>query len=134
MDGDLRGLFRKNLPAVHWLSVETGSTEAGVPDMNGCFGGKEFWLEMKKCTSNRVGVSPAQVGWHLRRHRAGGISYIAVRRSRGDTLFLIPGIHVLALKEGGLGAARILGSWEGGPSRWDWLEVLYLLTGCVPTK
>jgi hypothetical protein len=126
MDGDLRILFRRNIPAVHWLSVETAGTEAGVPDMNGCYGGREFWVETKACTANAVRIAPAQVGWHSRRHRAGGSSFFAVRRKR-EALLLFSGKHAEKLRDGGLSSIPALGSWEGGPSSWDWLEVLYLL-------
>src|SRR5580765_3434894 len=100
MDGDLRYKFRKGMPTVHWLSIETGATEPGVPDMNGCIAGLEFWVETKKAKGNKVYLAPAQVGWHLRRHRAGGLSFFAVRKE--DSLYLYRGADAVSLKELGL--------------------------------
>ena len=37
-------LMRKNLPHIHLQRIETGLTGSGVPDVNGCAKGKEFWV------------------------------------------------------------------------------------------
>ena len=41
-------LMRTNLPSIHLQRIETGMTGAGVPDVNGCAKGKEFWVELKE--------------------------------------------------------------------------------------
>ncbi len=141
MDGGLRSLFRKNLLAVDWLSVETAATEGGVPDSNGCLGGAEFWVEHKSTDGWTPAVCPAQVGWALRRARHGGRVFFAVRRvhpggrHRGpavDELWLVAGAAARELKSRGLrGLPRgaVLGHWHDGPSRWDWGAILRVLVG-----
>jgi hypothetical protein len=130
MDGGLRSLFRKHLPQVDWLSVETAMTEGGVPDANGCVDGKEFWVEFKATRAWAVRVRPAQVGWIERRLRHGGRVFVAVRRqhaSGSDELWLIQGGAVRGLRDYGLrcafGAMKF-GTWDGGPTAWNWAEVL----------
>jgi hypothetical protein len=123
-DGGLRGLFRQYLPEFHWTTIETGSVEGGVPDMNGCFNGIELWCEMKLATGYAVEIRPQQVGWMLRRVRCGGRVFIAVRqrRKREDNLFLFSGAQVEELKAHGVRASS-LGLWHVGPARWAWPEV-----------
>lgn len=134
-DDGLRGEFCARLPQVHWVRIETGMTEPGVPDLNGAWQDYEFWVE---CKSTRGWVvssfAAAQVGWLERRARAGGRCFVAVRQRNAvgtrDDLWLF-----------GHSAARRLivgervdevtpryGTWKGGPSQWDWPRVLQLLT------
>ena len=40
-------LVRDNLKDFHLQRIETGMTGSGVPDVNGCYAGVEFWLELK---------------------------------------------------------------------------------------
>ena len=140
IDGGLRNLFGKHLipQGIHWQAIETGSTGRGVPDANGCFDGVEFWVECKKCDGNTLQIEPEQVAWHMRRWRAGGNTYIAIRRkcSKGlrriarDELWLFSGQDVQTLKKEGLNAKiPVLGKWERGPSKWDWEEVKNVLIG-----
>ena len=127
-DGGLRGLFRIHLPEIHWLTVETSATEGGVPDMNGCFSAQEFWIEMKLTRGFAVSLRPQQIGWLMRRTRAGGRAFIAVRRyalksARRplaiDELYLFSGAYADMVHKNGIRALAI-DSWVGGPSRWDW--------------
>lgn len=128
IDGGLRKLFRHHLPEVHWLTVETAGTESGVPDLNGCFAGVEFWIECKLTAGMAVALRPHQIGWLLRRSRAGGRIFVAVRRNAVagtrreacDELWLIPGAEAEALATDGLRAGREAGRWPGGAARWDW--------------
>ena len=133
IDGGLRKIFHSKLPDIHWQAIETGSTGKGIPDSNGCYQGVEFWCEFKKTSANVVNLSPEQVGWILRRKRAGGNVYIAVRKKRSqsvrreacDELWLFSGIDAAHLKEGGLKSNLVLplGIWRGGPNKWDWQAV-----------
>ena len=45
--------MRTNLPQIHLQRIETGMTGAGVPDVNGCAKGKEFWVELKEIHSGK---------------------------------------------------------------------------------
>lgn len=137
-DGGLRPLFQTNIPHFHWQSVETGGTGKGVPDSNFCHQGLEAWIEFKWTAEWAVTLAPEQIGWHMRRHRAGGRTFVAIRRrvSAGarrvedDSLYLYAGRHAIVLREHGLrGDVHPLGVWSGGPARWDWSAVAAALLG-----
>lgn len=129
-DGNLRQIFRKHLPSVHWQSIET-IIGRGTPDINGCLNGKEFWIENKSTSGWAVKFEEGQVAWHEQRLRAGGRVFLAVRRAaiagprRGaavDELWLFSGSHSRSISLCGLKGARPLAAaWQdGGPARWDW--------------
>ncbi len=66
-------LMRTNLPFIHLQRIETGMTGAGVPDVNGCAKGKEFWVELKEIHSgNALTLRPMQVAWLGKRAAHGG--------------------------------------------------------------
>jgi hypothetical protein len=128
-DGDLRALFRTNIPSFHWNSIETGATAGGVPDSEYCSPtGVSGWVEFKQITGWVVPLRPQQIGWLLRRSRARGRVFVAVRQAQGDTLWLALGAAAVALREQGLRQAPTLGCWSGGPARWPWTTVQELLT------
>jgi hypothetical protein len=61
-------LLRTNLPQLHLQRIETGMTGAGVPDVNGCAKGKEFWIELKEIHSgNALTLRPMQISWLAKR-------------------------------------------------------------------
>jgi hypothetical protein len=127
-DGGLRKLFRKNLPQVHWTTIETGIVQRGVPDMHGTWKRRSFWIENKRARGWEVSLRPAQIGWLMRNARSGGKAFIAVRK--GDALWLLYGAHARALARGGLQGlpgAALAGHWRGGPARWPWPKLLRLL-------
>ena len=142
IDGGLRKIFQDKLNprGYHFQAIETGSTGRGIPDLNGCIDFTEFWIEFKKTSANAIQISPEQVAWILRRKRAGGNVYIAVRKkcSKGprreakDELWLIDGSSAADVKEHGLKPGTtsvwILGIWSGGPSKWDWEAVHKILS------
>lgn len=131
-DGGLRPLLRRHLPRVHWTTVESGALAPGTPDCEGCWRGTAFWIECKATAAWAVRIRPEQVGWHLRRARSGGRSFILTRRStvRGeDELWLHPGADAARLQDAGLRAAGPLLVSEGGPAGWDWGELLRRLAG-----
>jgi hypothetical protein len=119
------------------VSVETGITEGGIPDMNGCDAGVEFWVENKMTHGWQVDINTDQVGWLRRRSRKGGRCFVAVRRmcekgprrERADELWLYRGEDAELLRDLGLRGLFPLGSWVGGPSRWAWGEVERVLMG-----
>ena len=139
MDGGLRTLFRQHLPQLHWQSIESGITGGGIPDANYCHDGIEGWIEFKQTKAWAVAIKPEQVGWIIRRKRAGGNVYIAVRRQKlrkyepVDELWLIDGSAAREVRDTGLkhlyhGAGLLLRT-TGGPSCWNWDEVLSHLLG-----
>lgn len=152
IDGGLGKLFREHLAEFHWQRIETGGTGRGIPDSNYCVrstllrtkgDGIEGWVEFKTTDGWVLGLRPEQVGWISRRVRAGGRVWVAVRRRHKggkrkgdpvDQLWLVPGTEVVAVQASGLepyargdyptGLVRL---WSGGPGRWDWDEVRWLL-------
>ena len=77
-----------------------------------------------------VDLRAEQVAWLMRRARAGGRCWVAVRRQspggprRGqpaDELWLVSGDNAAALKRDGLkGSHAHAKVFEGGPAKWDW--------------
>ena len=135
-DGELRPLLRRYLPRVHWTTVESGALAPGTPDVEGCFEGTSFWVECKWTAAWAVRIRPEQIGWHLRRARARGRSFILTRRQSAsgprsgpetDELWLHPGAACALLQAGGLKQVDPLHVSTGGPSSWDWDAVLCML-------
>lgn len=128
IDGGLSKLFREHFPKFHWQRIESGLTGGGIPDSNYCFAGVEGWVEWKQTRTNKVIMRPDQVGWHLRRARAGGRTFIAVRLQhsggprRGvsvDSLYIYPGNAARSLAIEGL-RSMPLGYWARS---WDWERI-----------
>lgn len=129
-DAHLRQLFPRHLSQVHFVAVETGGTGRGIPDLNGCFNGIEFWIELKRARYWRIDISAEQCAWAERRLRAGGRVFVAVRRQseRVDELYLYHGAVARQLRTDRLDAVPCLGTWPGGPKRWNWTQILSVLT------
>ena len=119
VDGGLRQLIRKHIPQADWQAIESGTTGGGIPDLNGCFDGVEFWIECKATAGWRVKIRPAQVAWTERRMRHGGRVFLAVLRARKE-LWLFPADSMRALCQCRVDQVPALGHWSGGPSRWPW--------------
>lgn len=135
-DGNLRALEREHLPTFHWVSIETAMTGAGVPDMNYCNGGCEGWIENKQCHGWKPKMRVEQIGWLMRRRRAGGRAFIAVRRqnesSGDDELYMFDGALALQLSQHGIQGTKFILRFGGGPARWHWAQVAALLV--APTR
>jgi len=155
IDGGLRSLFRERIPDFHWQSIETGGTGRGVPDSNYCCGGREGWIEYKVTAGWAVTLRPEQIGWLLRRSRAGGRVFVAVRRccpagprrAASDELWLVRGSAAALLRTHGLRvllagtpqkaggpsgvrpADELVGVWRGGPAAWPWPALRAALLG-----
>jgi hypothetical protein len=137
-DGNLRVLFREHLRVgFHWQSIETGAIGVGTPDSNFCCAGVERWVEYKQTEGWACTLRTEQIGWHVRRHMVGGVSFVATRRwhdggpRRGaavDELWLHLGRWARELKVGGLRGADPLAVYTGGPSQWDWDDIRRRLT------
>ena len=64
--------IKKNCRKAHLIRVES-NTINGIPDINGCWSGKEFWMELK---SDKVGypkLSKWQIAWINKRIKHRGI-------------------------------------------------------------
>lgn len=136
IDGGLRKEFHTHLrKGFHWQAIESGLTGGGIPDSNYCIDQKEGWVEYKLTGTLKVPIEADQVGWHLRRNRAGGRTFIAVRQRHAggprlgvaiDRLFLFPGSAAKDVLISGL-RTRALGVWDGGPAVWNWAKVEWFL-------
>jgi len=145
-DGNLRAIFTERLSRLgaHVQAIETGGVGAGVPDLNFCLPlprvptgdhgrGTEGWVECKRgegVKGDIVKVRPHQIAWAERRARAGGRVFLAVRQHPAsvpslDELWLLGPQHFRATR---LTPASSLGHWPGGPARWDWEEIMAILT------
>ena len=88
-ESNLWRLVRDRLPKIHWQRIETGSTARGVPDLNGCFEGQEFWVELKAIRGNRLGLTPMQISWLTQRTMHGGKCFVLGRKDRTIRLFRV---------------------------------------------
>jgi hypothetical protein len=136
-DDGLRQLLIHHIEA-QWTVIKTWGVSRGVPDAEFCMrGGVQGWVECKSCRGNAVIMRPMQISWLMKRSLMGGNCFIAVRKrlvSGGktigdDELRIYRGAGAAALKSGGLEAASdyLLGSWKGGPGKWKWDEVQFVL-------
>ncbi len=67
--------IKKHITKPHLIRVES-NTINGIPDINGCWKGNEFWIELK---SDKVGypkLSKWQISWINKRIKHGGIVII----------------------------------------------------------
>jgi hypothetical protein len=128
-DGGLRAMFRRNMKQIHWTTIESILTEGGIPDLNGCVDGVEFWIECKVARGWKVAVRPAQISWIRRRVKVGGHVYIAVKRRK--ELWLIAGAAVNALARGGLRAVPRAAVRLLLPQPWPWAAVAATLGGAT---
>ena len=97
--------LKTNLRKVHWQRIETGALQQGVPDVNGCYGGREFWVELKCTTTDSVSLTPFQCSWHMLRASAGGRSWIMVAHSKHNVMTLHRGVDAGRLLEQGVSSS-----------------------------
>lgn len=94
-------------PRVHMRRVENRVGD-GDPDVDGCFDGRYFELELKGCDRPKLGgkldfeVRQSQLIWHRKRWRVGGNCWIYVRvgRDRSILRYLVPGMYAPEMREG----------------------------------
>lgn len=92
---------------LHMRRVENLVSE-GDPDVDGCWNGRYFELELKGCDRPVRGglldfeVRQSQVIWHRKRWRVGGNIwlYIRVGKGRETKRYLVSGVYTGQIKEG----------------------------------
>lgn len=143
-DDGLRAVIRQHLPThrgrpVQWVTIETGMTQGGVPDMIGTCWGRTVWVECKATDAWKFAVRDLQVGFARANQVCLGRLVYAVRRRPlrreeygQDQLWVVSGRHLDRVLRSGLrseksddddthGEARWahrLGT--AGPASWDW--------------
>lgn len=125
-DGGLRAIFKKHLPDLMWVPIETWMISGpGVPDSwYLARGGAGGWVEYKKHPKR---VTPEQSAFLSRVVRYGGRAFVAIRIG-DDELRLWGGQSAPALARGGINGATPLDSWQGGEAGWNWEEMRAHLT------
>ena len=88
-------LIQKKQKTWHFVRIES-STINGIPDVNACMDGNEFWLELKSNDAKNYGISKYQINWFLKRHRSGGKAFIL------HYSLLKPEFKILEIREPGL--------------------------------
>lgn len=85
----------KGIPDLDVHRVEN-SVGSGMPDVEGCYRGGQFWLELKATTRPvrpttpiRVKFQPLQVHWLEKRWRCGGSCWVYLKVE--DARYLVPG-------------------------------------------
>lgn len=66
--------IKRDLPQVHWCRIENAAG-TGMPDVNACYMGREFWWELKILNSDPL-LRRSQVAWMTARHEAGGRVFV----------------------------------------------------------
>ncbi len=97
----------RGVEGLHMRRVENLVSE-GDPDVDGCWKGRYFELELKGCDRPaRDGlldfdVRQSQVVWHRRRWKCGGNVWLYVRVGKGRDVrrYLVPGSKTALVKEG----------------------------------
>ena len=90
---DLWLLLKNNLTDIHFQRIETGLTGSGVPDVNGCAKGKEFWIELKEIHSGKsLTLRSMQVAWMAKRSAVGGQVFVLARKQGVIKLFHVDGL------------------------------------------
>ena len=75
--------------------IESGSTECGIPDINGSSEGVDYWVENKVCDNKRdirmvtSLLRPEQKVWHLARAKQGARIFVCVKYSFGVDLYWV---------------------------------------------
>jgi hypothetical protein len=137
-DNGLRGVIRGHLRGMgKWDSIETGSTEQGVPDLHVMIRqGREAWIECKHTDGNAVTFRPGQVGWLFTHWRYGGTAFIFTQRQtkwkqkdRVDELYITSAQHVRELEVLGLDGTQHVARFDGGNRGWDWTMIEEILRG-----
>lgn len=67
---------------IHWQRIESG-TAPGIPDLEGCQGGRTCWIELKVAKGNKVLLTHDQCNWlHKRAHHAGRAWILAIKDNK----------------------------------------------------
>jgi hypothetical protein len=105
-EANLWAAARKSLPPKTFATRIENKHGGGVPDVHVVWDGKPFWIELKICKHNAVGVRPEQVAWNMAYWARGGRTYYLVKHSGTKVLHLFEGSQGPALALSGLSGAE----------------------------
>jgi hypothetical protein len=72
----------------HFIRIESSSIN-GIPDVNACHSGAEYWLELKSNDLKNCGLSKWQINWHYDRIKNGGNVFILQKAHEPRALKLL---------------------------------------------
>lgn len=101
-EDELREFLKKQLKNIcHFQRIETGSVASGVPDLNLCYRGVEYWVELKMIKGTKISFRPTQIPWNIHRAKAGGRNFVLAADNKGQ-LHIWHGRFVQQLMDRGL--------------------------------
>ena len=103
---------------------------SGVPDVNCCWKGHEFWLELKIVREQRVGIRSSQSAWAIQRSARGGNIWLFAYDSGTIIGYRGKKIYELGLVKGDIGTVKPTMVWS---KPWDWEQILGDITGVMVT-
>ena len=110
---------KKGLKDAHLVRIES-RVGLGIPDVNGCIDGKEFWLELMVIKGNSLRLSKFQKAWIYERTKSGGKVFVLARPLRGSVLKVFEGSNAIQGPD-----SRYPVLWIHDPG--DWLKFYRLL-------
>ena len=88
--------------------------------MNGLYDGRDFWVELKITTTNKVRLSPTQISWHYNRSCHGGKSFILVKNTKTKEIKLFDNSTVRLLAGDGFQSDSLITL----KAPYDWKELV----------
>jgi hypothetical protein len=92
-ESDFWTLIHRAWPQVHAVRIENAAT-FGTPDVNCCYRGNEFWLELKVEQGGKVIIRPTQLAWLAKRVTVGGAVFIFTANYREQQCSLYYASHI----------------------------------------
>jgi len=111
--------LRTNTPEVLWTRIEN-KHGGGIPDLNGLYDGRDFWVELKITTTNKVRLSPTQISWHYNRGLYDGRSFILVKNTKTKEIKLFNNTDVRKLALEGFQSNSLITL----KAPYDWLSLV----------
>ncbi len=85
---------KKALKDAHLVRIENKASP-GVPDVNGCYDGVEFWIELKVIKGNSLQLSKFQKAWIYERTKFGGKVFVLARPLMGSVIKVFEGSNAI---------------------------------------
>lgn len=104
---------------VHCVRIEN-AVSSGLPDVNCCYNGKDFWIELKIVREGRVQLRSSQTAWITARSGFGG--RVVLLAKSDEDLIMYRGIDVfnLAMSNGYIEKVK---PWARFYKPWNWLAI-----------